>query len=149
MNLEKLNQHTIKVLERSGWNAHRKFDSTNWILALKDEGYLLHDYAQDILVELGNLSIQEKTSKDYMGVMLDFNPYEAASGEYDRLENFELICNDRLFPIGGLYDYVIYAGASKKIYLGDWEGVYFVGDSIESFLDNIFTKGYKPQKVFF
>ena len=42
--------------------------------------------------------------------------------------------------------YIIYAGVSKKIYLGDWEGIYFAGDSIESFLDNIFTKEYEPEK---
>lgn len=35
--------------------------------------------------------------------------------EYDRLEEFESASKDKLFPIGSLQDYIVYAGASQNI----------------------------------
>ena len=43
-----------------------------------------------------------------------FNPADAASGEYDRMEIFNAVSNEELFPIGECYDWVIYVSESKK-----------------------------------
>ena len=32
-------------------------------------------------------------------------------------------------------------------YLGDWEGLYIVGDFVEEYLENIFKRGYEPVKI--
>ena len=43
-----------------------------------------------------------------------FNPADAASGEYDRMEIFNAVSNEELFPIDECYDWVIYVSESKK-----------------------------------
>lgn len=65
---------------------------------------------------------------------MHFNPVRAASGEYDRLEIFNAAANEELFPIEKCYDWIVYVGASKKIYLGDWMSLSIAGETIEDFL---------------
>lgn len=147
MNMNEVSKHIQEVLKKNGWYEGREYDITFWISKLEKEGYRLNEYAKLILIELGDLYVREQGNETYVSATFDFNPYNSASGEYDRLEEFELASRDKLFPIGSLQDYIVYAGASKKIYLGDWEGLYIVGDSIEKYLENIFKRGYEPAKI--
>lgn len=64
-------------------------------------------------------------NKGYKGAMFDFNPYNAASGEYDRIEAFQVAAGDKLFPIGSMCDAIVYVG-QKKIYILEI-GVHFFG----------------------
>lgn len=57
----------------------------------------LNEYAKSVLKELGNISVREKGTRRYNGATFDFNPFNAASGEYDRLEEFEQASGDKLF----------------------------------------------------
>ena len=148
MNLNELSKHTQEVLRKNGWYAGREFDITFWVSELEEEGYQLNEYAEVILKELGDIYVREKSTEMYVSTTFDFNPYNSASGEYDRLEEFELASGDELFPIGALQDYIVYAGRSKRIYLGDWEGLYIVGDSVEEYLENVFKRGYEPTRIF-
>lgn len=147
MNIDKLSEHTQEILKKNGWFAERKYDITFWVSQLEEEGYRLNEYAKAILEELGDIYVREKSTKIYVSATFDFNPFNSASGEYDRLTEFELASRDKLFPIGTLQDYIVYAGVSKKIYLGDWEGLYMIGNSIEEYLENIFKRGYEPIKI--
>ena len=115
---------------------------------MEQEGYRLNEYAKLILEELGDIYVREQGNEIYVSTTFDFDPYYSASGEYDRLEEFELASGDKLFPIGALQDYIVYAGASKKIYLGDWAGLYMIGNSIEEYLENVFKNGYEPITIF-
>ena len=63
------------------------------------------------------------------------------------MEEFEQASRDKLFPIGAVQEYIVYAGESKRIYIGDWEGLYMIGTSIEEYLENIFRKNYEPIKI--
>ena len=148
MNLNELSKHTQEVLRKNGWYAGREFDITFWVSELEEEGYQLNEYAEVILKELGDIYVREQSTEMYVSATFDFNPYNSASGEYDRLEEFELANGDEMFPIGALQDYIVYAGKSKRIYLGDWEGLYIVGDSVEEYLENVFKRGYEPTRVF-
>ena len=130
-----------------GGSEGREYDITFWVSELEEEGYKLNEYAKLVLKELGDIYVREQSTEIYVGATFDFNPYNSASGEYDRLEEFELASRDRIFPIGALQDYIVYAGASKKIYLGDWEGLYMAGNSVEEYLENIFKKGYESIKI--
>lgn len=147
MNMSEVSKHTQEVLKKNGWYEGREYDITFWVSELEEEGYRLNEYAKLVLKELGDLYIREQSTEMYVSATFDFNPYNSASGEYDRLEEFELASRDKMFPIGSLQDYIVYAGESKKIYLGDWEGLYMVGDSVEEYLENIFKRGYEPIKI--
>lgn len=147
MNISEVSKHTQEVLRKNGWYEGRAYDISFWVSELEEEGYRLNEYAKLVLKELGNIYVREQCTKMYVSTTFDFNPFNSASGEYDRLEEFELASRDKLFPIGALQDYIVYAGASKKIYLGDWEGLYKIGDSVEEYLENVFKKGYEPIKI--
>ncbi len=145
---EFLDEYVLNVLKKSGWSDDRKQDITLWIQVLSEEGYVINDYAQAILIELGNLQIRTSSDKNHLGVTLHFNPVNAASGEYDRMEIFNDVSNEELFPIGECYDWVIYVGNSKKVYLGDWMSLSVAGDTIEDFLNNIFNPQFKLKEIF-
>lgn len=147
MYLKDLDEYVIKVLQKNGWKGSRKYDAEDWIDKLSAEGYHINEYSREILHELGNIYIRENASDVHNGVTLNFNPFYAASGEYVRIEEFENASQDKLFPIGELQDYIVYAGESQKIYLGDWSGLYIAGKSIEDFLNNMFKKVYEPQEI--
>ena len=139
--------HIVNILKKQGWNPNRQYNLEYWLSELGEEGYKVNDYAYSVLQELGNIEIRENSTEMYNAVTLDFNPYYSASGEYDRLEEFEMACGEKIFPIGALQDYIVYAGESKKIYLGDWESMYLIGNSIEEYLNNVFRKEYEPKKI--
>ena len=147
MNLDKMSEHTQEVLRKNGWYAGREYDITYWVSKLEEEGYRLNEYARTVLKELGDIYVREQSTKMYVSTTFDFNPYYSASGEYDRLEEFELASGDKLFPIGALQDYIVYAGESGKIYLGCWAGLSTAGDSIEEYLENVFRRGYEPVEI--
>ena len=114
MNMSRVSKHIQKVLEENGWYEGREYDITFWVLELEEEGYKLNEYAKLVLKELGNIYVREKSTEMYVSATFDFNPYNSASGEYDRLEEFESASKDKMFPIGALQDYIVYAGESKK-----------------------------------
>ena len=147
MIIDNIEGHIIDILEKHGWQKGRKYNADFWISELEEEGYKINDYAYSILLELGNIEIRENSTEICTAVTLDFNPYYSASGEFDRVEEFENVCGETIFPIGALQDYIVYAGNSKRIYLGDWEGMYLAGNSIEEYLNNMFKKGYEPTKI--
>lgn len=146
MNKRELNPNVIKVLSKYGWYPQRKYNIKEWVLELKKEGYVLNDYADTILRELGGINIVYNGNKQHAGVRLEFNPFNAASGEYDRIEEYRYAIDDDIFPLAEFYDYVVYAGKSQKIYLVDWTGIYAGGDCIENFLNNIFDKSFVVRK---
>ena len=148
MNIEELDEYILNVLRKSGWNSDRQQEIQSWINILSEEEYQVNDYAQLILKELGDLEIRVSSNKNYMGVTLHFNPVNAASGEYDRMEIFNKVSNDELFPIGECYDWVIYVGSDKKVYLGDWQSLSIAGNSIEEFLNNIFNRNFQLKEIY-
>lgn len=147
MNVKELDEYVIKVLKKNGWNEDRKYDADEWIKKLSAEGYCINEYAKEILCELGNINVRENVTEEHNCATFDFNPFYAASGEFDRMEEFEIASQEKMFPIGALQDYIMYASKSKKIYLGDWSSLYIAGDSIENFLNNMFKKVYEPKEI--
>lgn len=145
---EILDEYVLNVLKRSGWHEDRKIDINAWLQVLSGEGYIVNDYAKSVLRELGDLQICISSDKEHLGVTLHFNPVNAASGEYDRMEIFNSSSGEELFPIGECYDWVIYVSASKKVYLGDWMSLLVAGDTIEDFLNNIFNPQFQLKEIY-
>lgn len=148
MNIKLLDEYIVKVLKESGWSEGRKQNICSWVEILSEEGYIINDYAQVILQELGNLQIRTSSQGNYLGVTLHFNPINAASGEYDRMEIFNSASEEELFPIGELYDWIIYVSGKKNVYLGDWKSLSIVGNTIEEFLNNIFNPEYQLEEIY-
>ena len=86
--------------------------------------------------------------KNHCCVQLRFNPVNAASGEYDRMEIFNAAAKEELFPIGECFSSTVYVSASKKVYLGDWTELLIAGNSIEDFLNKIFTPNGYLQEIY-
>lgn len=145
---EYLDEYVLNVLKKCGWSDYRNQDITHWIQVLSEEGYIVNDYAQSVLKELGDLQIRNSSDNSHLGVTMHFNPINAASGEYDRMEIFNNASSEELFPIGECYDWVIYVGASKKVYLGDWMSLSIAGDTIEDFLNNIFNPQFQLKEIY-
>ncbi len=89
MIIQRINEHSINVLKKNGWYQDRKYDISYWVGQLEREGYSINKYAAQILQNLGNLYIREKGSDDYVAATFNFNPYDSASGEFDRIEGYE------------------------------------------------------------
>ncbi len=144
MELAKLEEYTEKVLVESGWYAGRNFDCRNWVNLLEGEGYRSHGYALEILMELGDIYICKKAAPMHSAATFNFNPFDSASGEYDRISAFQRDSKDLLFPIGECFQDILYAGESGKIYGGSWAGLQLLGNSIEDFLNNMFSNDFVP-----
>ena len=134
MDKEKVEKYIIKILENNGWYEGRKFDSSFWIKQLSDEGYICFDYAKEILEEFGGIEINVSNSNGYMGAQFDFNPFNVASGEFDRIDGFENLAKEKLFPIGSMVQSIACVGQSKNIYFGDWRNFFWNGKDIEDYL---------------
>ena len=145
---EFLDEYVLNILKESGWRDDRKQDITLWVQVLSEEGYIINDYAKSVLKELGGIQIRTSGDKNHFGVSLYFNPVNAASGEYDRMEIFNAVGKEELFPIGECFDWIVYVGASKKVYLGDWMSLSIAGDTIENFLNNIFNPQFQLQEIY-
>jgi hypothetical protein len=99
---------------------------------------ILDDYAIDILQELGGIEINAGSSNGYKGAMFDFNPYNAASREYDRINRFQIAAGEKLFPIGSMNQAIAYVGNKKNIYYGDWKTFFWNGKNLEDYLNRLF-----------
>ena len=148
MNTELLDKYVVDVLRKHGWSEGRKRDITYWIRVLSKEGYIVNDYAQSVLEELGDIQMNTGGDKNHWGVQLHFNPVYAGSGEYDRLEIFNAAAKEELFPIGECFAWTVYVGASKKVYVGDQMDLSIAGNSIEEFLNNMFDNKSHLQEIY-
>jgi len=142
-----VNKYVIELLKKSGWYAGRKFDASLWINELSKEGYSCFDYAVEILQELGEVEINVGNGDGYKGAMFDFNPYNAASGEYDRMERFEIASGEKLYPIGSMGQAIVYVGNKQNIYFGDWKTFFWHGKNLEDYLNRLFETNCKPVQI--
>lgn len=147
MNIKLLDPYVVSLLKKGGWSENRYCDVKYWIDKLTIEGYVCFDYALDILENLGGLTFNVKDDCNHKGAQFDFNPYFAANGEFDRLEDFELLAKEGLFPIGSMCAAIVYTGRSKNIYWGSMNRLYWAGTNIEDYLNKLFDKEFESQEI--
>ena len=147
MNIKLLDPYVVSLLKKGGWSENRYCDVKYWIDKLTIEGYVCFDYALDILENLGGLTFNVKDDCNHKGAQFDFNPYFVANGEFDRLEDFELLAKEGLFPIGSMCAAIVYAGRSKNIYWGSMNRLYWAGTNIEDYLNKLFDKEFESQEI--
>lgn len=149
LDISKIDPYVLTILKDCGWSLEREYDISSCLELLSQEGYACFDYAEKILRNLGGIAINVVGDKSHMSATFDFNPLDAASGEFDRLYDFQVAANEELYPIGNMVQAIVYVGKSKKIYWGDWRNFYWSGDSIEDYLNNIFDLNFKPKEIDF
>ena len=147
LNIKLLDPYVVSLLKKGGWSENIYCDVKYWIDKLTIEGYVCFDYALDILENLGGLTFNVKDDCNHKGAQFDFNPYFAANGEFDRLEDFELLAKEGLFPIGSMCAAIVYAGRSKNIYWGSMNRLYWAGTNIEDYLNKLFDKEFESQEI--
>lgn len=147
MNSLLIDKYVIELFEKNGWYKGRMFDISFWINELSKEGYICFDYAIEILEELGGIEVNVGNCNGYEGAIFDFNPYNAASGEYDRIERFEILAGEKLYPIGSMGQAIAYVGDKQNIYFGDWKTFYWHGKSVEDYLNRLFKMDCKPIQI--
>lgn len=135
-----LDSAVMSTLEKNGWYEGRKIDISGWITQLTKEGFKCPSYAVEILEELGGLRVKPervKRGESFPGD-IDFQALNAGSGEYDRMEIFEPIAQENLFPLGMVFSqWFLYVGFSKRIYMGNMNELYLIGNNIEDSLNTI------------
>lgn len=139
MEISRITPYVITVLKENGWHEGRKYDIGYFRETLCAEGYVLFEYAQEILESLGGITVHSKGDGSHSYADFDFDPVEAASGEFDRIEYYQSIAHESLFPLGSLSQGIAYAGMSQKIYWGSVDQLYLVGNSIEDYLNNLLS----------
>lgn len=142
---EILDDFTIKRLKKAGWKSGRKVNIAYWREQLAIEGYRIFPYAEEVLEELAWLKISSSIERpDYRyGISFDFDFVASGSGEADRLELYEPIVNDRIYPLGEVVQHFLHIGESKRIYVTSYADVYLVGNNIEECLNNLILGGYE------
>lgn len=150
INTEKLEKKVIEKLESVGWNKSRCINIENKIEILVQEGYEPFEYANEIIKSFDGLYISPERGhgvKSYIGD-IEFDVLGSGSGEYDRLELIEELSKESMFPLGMVFgQWFLYVGISCKIYMGDGDKLYLLGENIEEFLNSIIVIGNKPIEV--
>lgn len=121
-----------------GWNEFRHVDIRNWISTLENEGFKSNIFALRILKSFGNLIIKtcdyDKLTSHYV---VNFNPI-TASGEFDRLENWENAAQTSLFPLGEITNELLMVDETGSLYVATWDlDLYQIGFNFSDSLKNI------------
>jgi hypothetical protein len=131
-------EEVAELLGACGWTPHRSVDVTQYTQRLLNEGFRFNSVSEEILRNLGGLRIVPvpDASNLFFPSEIFFDPYYAASGELDRVRNWQEKFDLELSPIGE-YDptYLLLCGTNGKIYSGRERRFQLLGDSIEEALE--------------
>ena len=139
IDIKLIEPYVVSALQKIGWHENRKIDISYWKAVLKNEGYIIFDYAEELLENFGGIEVNSIIATIYSCAQFDFDPLNAASGEFDRINYYQSTTHDQLYPIGSLVEGIAYVGLSKKIYWGSVDKIYLVGNCIENYLNNLFS----------
>jgi len=137
LDITRLDPYVFRILQEQGWYPERRHDISRWLDLLSQEGYICFKYAEEVLKSFGGIFVNDSGDDFHKGATFSFDPL-TASGEFDRLEHFQAIANEELYPIGEMVQAIAYVGKSKNIYWGHYRSLYWAGDSVEDYMNNLF-----------
>jgi hypothetical protein len=94
-----------QVLRRCGWSPERRVPVRRWTEVLIQEGFVPIDRALLILESFGGLTITPPIPLDktlFLPQPFTFDPILAATGEYDRVADWQERFNVRVFPLAAI-----------------------------------------------
>lgn len=140
MRTDLLSDVTKNCLTAAGWTPSRKIAPCPWIRLLKGEGFRCFDQAEQIIVNMGGLVLrpEERNDRAFLPQPIRFDPLYIASGEYDRMAEFERLAGEGLFPLACAFDHMmLLIGSSGRVHLGHMGELYLAGQSFEEALNNL------------
>ena len=147
LNITHMDSIVIHLLRRHGWYEERNYDISTWLQALSHDGYESFEYAEQILRSLGGINIDVRGTKLHKCAQFDFNAM-CAIGFIGVQKKLEAVVKEPLFPLGEMVHGIAYVGRSKNIYFGDGVDYYWIGSSIEDYLNNLFDCNVKPKLLY-
>ncbi|WP_353172178.1 SUKH-3 domain-containing protein [Acinetobacter rudis] len=139
-----LDPEVEKKLEKNGWYKARNGDLTQTINQWNDDGYKIFNSAQFFLKSFNNLRVQHEA---YASNNQDYSYFDGikASRGIDPawvLEDYFCKVKVDLLPIGlGYSEHLTYFIDPSGNFYGGYDDYFCkIGDSINSFFDNIFFK---------
>lgn len=101
INRADLHHTTASILEEAGWSQDRRISTATWRDALTKDGYMWFDSAEEFLANLGGLVIPAaKNEEAVFGSGTLITDPLLALGEYERIEQREVLLSEQLCPIG-------------------------------------------------
>lgn len=129
----------FELLSQAGWSPDRRVETAGWVTRLESEGFKSNPTVLALLESVGGLSIRFpllNTSTYERGIW--FEPVQAATGEYDRVEEWRNEIDVDLFPLGEIIGgYIVWAGNDGKFYYGHEFGLYRLGESFAIAMDQL------------
>lgn len=139
----------IRELFCSHGYGRNDYDIEEWIQILEKQGYVPNDYVINVLKKFGGISLNAKGDVDHYAVQIWFNPIFAAEWKFDKDEPLKAFCSDSLFPVGMLFDEIVYVSETHEVYSSSGDSCSYWGDSIEDFLLAVFRKDTEGRKLLY
>ena len=136
---DSLSQVTLRALVASGWSRGRTVDSDQWVKPLESEGYRVHSLAQEVLTEMGGLSV-EPTNRVGPNFTNDepcnFDPFAAGSGQRALAMEVESVLGGQYFPIGEWLSYSsVFIEAGGRVVAAGMGWIWELGSTFEESLE--------------
>lgn len=145
MNINLVDPFILDILRNNGWYEGIKSAEVYEYELLIADGFALNPYAIAILEEFGGFSVNQiidwKKYIGYHGATFEFDIYFGWNQDF-LLKPFESKIGHTIFPIGRMYDAVVYVSDENKIYVGDLHNLDYIGVGIESYFNYLFKDDY-------
>jgi hypothetical protein len=137
---EDMSSNFRHLASAAGWNPSRHVDTARWAAQLTGEGFSPVPLALELLTSLGGLIVKlPPAGLNPYGSELLFDPVRAASGEFDRVADWQDELAIKLFPLADEVKngIVVWVGSDGKFYFGRECGLYLLGDSFTEAMDQL------------
>jgi hypothetical protein len=138
--LDEISPYFGELLRSAGWTPERRVEVNEWVRTLEQEGFATNPQALAVLESVGRLVVRMPPA----GISpytheLRFEPVRAATGESDRAEDWKKELGVDLFPIGEemTSGNVLWIGSDGRFYYGRGFGLYLLGDSLRTAMDQL------------
>src|SRR5580704_5175703 len=117
---------TVEILRNAGWTPTRRVNALPWIDISAREGFNPHFLASELLSNLRGLVIQPPRAE-----RIYFDPI-IASGEFDRVREWQNLCKANLFLLGEvLSNFILLIDEFEKVCVGFDDGLFHMGDTFD------------------
>ena len=130
MKNEILNEISLKKLIECGWYPNRKVNLKEKKKILEGEGWIIFDYALEILENMEGLY---SPNHDII-----FDVMDGTFGEKMLAEELRNLTNEETVIIGEIFMNSLIIGESRNIYIADFPNIYYVANGIEDALNKLF-----------
>lgn len=132
-----------EILTKYGWTPDRSVDIASVVSQLEPEGYILFDFAKEVLESFEGIVIKENDPKT---LLFDFNGLDGL-GTYDDVEPWMKANQIQLYPIGTYSQSLVLVGNDENIYVTEFSMIERVGNDFSDGLEAILSGCSGPHMV--